>query len=160
MTTIQVPGPSIVQIAVSGTFIDLGYSDNDSLPSIQFTEHTHDVKTVLSGDEPEEIVLRGTGARISVALVRWNEANLLTLLADQRGTATVSPVGRRVVGGSAFFGVRIKSVGLTQAYEFSHCHLVGDSVGDSQWGNRERVLALNFRAFPNPTNNTLYSYTA
>lgn len=158
--TIQVPGPTTVSISISGTYAVLGYSDNDTLPSIQFTDHTHDVKTVLSGNVPEEIVTQGTEARISVSLVKWDESVLANLLADQRATANVSPVGRRIVASTAFFGVKIASVGQTQNYAFTHCHLTGDSVGDSQWGNRERVLTLNFRAFPNPTDGTLYAYTA
>lgn len=159
-TTIQVPGPTKVEVNLSSSWLLLGYSDNDNLPSIQFTDHLHEIKTVLSGAVPEEIVTQGTEARISVTLVKWDESYLSQLLADQRGTATVSPVGRRLISAGGYFGLRIASVGGTSKYEFDYSYLPQDSVGDSQWGNRERVLTLNFKAIPNPTNNTLYSYTA
>jgi hypothetical protein len=160
MTTIQVPGPTIVEVNLTGsTWVALGYSDNDNLPSIQFTDHMHEVKTVLSGAVPEELVMQGMEARISVALVRWDQANLALVLADQRGTANVSPVGRRIIGNTAFFGMRVKSAAGTQGYSFTHAFLPNDGIGDSQWGNRERVLTLNFRAIPNPADNVLYSYT-
>jgi hypothetical protein len=42
---------------------------------------------------------------------------------------------------------------------FERAYLVSDGVNDSQWGNRERVLTLNFHAIPN-SDGTLYTYTA
>lgn len=154
--TIQVPGPSVVKIGAN----ILGYSDNDTLPTISFTDHQHDVKTVLSGDVPEEIVLRGTEARISVALVKWDETYLASMLATQRGAAGSSPVGRRIIGSSASFALSIESVGGTQKFAFSTAFLMPDGQNDSQWGNRERVLTLNFRAIPATAGGTLYTYTA
>lgn len=159
--TIQVPGPTIIQIATATTFVDLGYSDNDTLPTIQITDHQHDVKTVLSGDVPEEVVLRGIEARIAVALVKWDETNLAAMLNDMRGGASpgISVVGRRIVSAGASFQLKIASVGGTQSYLFPVSFLQADGHGDSQWGNRERVLTLNFRAIPNASG-SLYTYTA
>lgn len=67
-TAIYVPGPT--QVLINSSV--LGYSDNDNLPAIQFTDFQHEVKTVLSGQAPEEVVLQGTVARISIALVKWD----------------------------------------------------------------------------------------
>jgi len=157
-TAIFVPGPTLVQSDTTGAYVDLGYSDNDNLPAIQLTDNHHEVKTVLSGAVPEEIVLTGTSARITLALVKWDQANLNLLLAKQRGAANDATVGRTLVASSATFGIKIKSVSGTMAYEFKRCYLQPDGQGDSQWGNRERVLTLNIMAIPDASND-IYTYT-
>jgi hypothetical protein len=157
---IYVPGPTIINVATTaGTYVALGYSDNDNLPSIQFTEHLHEVKTVTSGASPEEMVAQNIEASVTVSLVKWEDSVLATLLADQRGAAYNNTVGRRLVSNNAFFGLQIRSVAASQpGYTFTHAFLRPDSVGDSQWGNRERVLTLNFRCIPNPSDNVLCTY--
>lgn len=158
---IFVAGPTKVEVNMSNSWVLLGYSDNDNLPSVQFTDYQHEVKTVLSGQAPEEIVLQGMVARIGLALVKWDAANLVALLTDQRGAAgTTSPVGRRIVNDTAYFGIRILSIANGSGYTFNYAYLQQDSVGDSQWGNRERVLTLAVNAIPNPTTGILYTLTA
>ena len=159
--TFQIAGPTTVQVDTTGTYVQLGFSDNDNLPSIQFTDHHHEVKTVLSGNVPAEIVLTGTSARISLALVKWNQSVLVDLLEKQRGTANSTDVGAVLVGGATArtFGVKIFSVGGTSVYVFDRCYLQPDGVSDSQWGNRERVLTLNLAVIPNSVGE-LYTYTA
>ena len=152
---LQIPGPTVVKIGSS----ILGYSDNDNLPQIQFTDNHHEVKTVLSGNVPEEVVLQGTQAKIAVALVKWDPDVLTTLLTTTRGSATQATVGRRVIADSGAVTLVIASVSQTTNYSFGHAFLQAESVGDAQWGNRERVLTLNFYAIPG-ANNTLYTYTA
>lgn len=160
-TAIFVPGPTRIDIATTaGTYAELGLSDNDNLPSIQFTDHQHEVKTVTSGNVPEEMVLQNIEAAVTVALVKWDDAVLTNLLADQRGAAFTNTVGRRLISSGGFFGLRIRSVAASNpGYTFTHAFLRPDSVGDSQWGNRERVLALNFRCIPDPATNVLCTYT-
>lgn len=170
--TIQIPGPTIVRVKLTDaaqTWTDLGYSDNDNLPSVSFTDHLHEVRTVLSGSEPEQIVNTGISAAISLALVRWDEDVLNDILEKQRGYAD----GKRVTMGMKliaagndrhYIAVQIASTytGATAKYEFPTCFLTGNSVSDSQWGNRERVLALNIKAIQNLTGATpvdLYTYT-
>ncbi len=158
-TAIFVPGPTVIYVNTGSGLTELGLSDNDNLPSIQFTDHQHDVKTVTSGAVPEEIVLQNTEAAVTVALVKWDATILSNLLADQRGAAFNTTVGRRLVSGGGFFGLQIRSVAAGQpGYTFSHAFLRSDSVGDSQWGNRERVLTLNFRCIPDPSTNVLCTY--
>lgn len=157
-STLQIAGPC--EIFVGG--VQLGYSDNDNLPSVSFTDHVHEVKTVLSGANPEEIVTHGTSARISVALVKWDQAVLNTMLIACRGaTQGTSVVGQLQIGGSHTQTVVLKSLtgGASSQYSFSRCYLTGDAITDSQWGNRERVLTLTFNAVPNASN-VLYTYTA
>lgn len=151
---IYVPGPT--QVIINGSTI--GYSDNDNLPAIQFTDFQHEVKTVLSGQAPEEVVLQGTVARISLALVKWDASVYNTLLATQRGSYNASPVGRRIISDNASVELQIDSVSGTQNYTFEHAFLQPEGTGDSQWGNRERVLTLNFMAINGP--NGFYTYTA
>lgn len=162
-TAIFVPGPTVIKVDTGSGLTELGLSDNDNLPSIQFTDHQHEVKTVTSGAVPEEMVLQNIEAAVTVALVKWDSAVLSAMLADQRGAAFTNTVGRRLVtpatGTPGYFGLQIRSVAASlPGYTFTHAFLRPDSVGDSQWGNRERVLTLNFRCIPNPTDNVLCTY--
>jgi hypothetical protein len=169
-TTLQIPGPSVIYTSVNnGTAWDLlGYSDNDNLPSVAFTDNMHEVRTVLSGAEPEQVVLTGTSARISLALVKWDQDFLEELLTHQRrGVAQGNTQGRTTVGrllvatsGYGFVQVRIQSVSGAGRYTFNCAYLVSDGVADSQWGNRERVLALNFKAIQRDSTTNLYTYEA
>jgi hypothetical protein len=163
-TAIFVPGPTVVNVSTGtsttpGSFMVLGYSDNDNLPSIQFTDHLHEVKTVTSGAVPEELVAQNIEASVTVSLVKWDSDVLNTLLSDQRNAAYNNQVGRRLISSNGACGLQIRSVAAAQpGYTFTHAFLRPDSVGDSQWGNRERVLTLNFRCIPNPTDNLLCTY--
>lgn len=158
-TAIYVPGPTTIHVNTGAGLTELGLSDNDNLPSIQFTDHQHDVKTVTSGAVPEEIVLQNTEAAVTVALVKWDSAILTAILADQRGNPFQTTVGRRLVANGGFIGLQIRSVAAgNPGYTFTHAFLRSDSVGDSQWGNRERVLTLNFRCIPDPATNILCTY--
>ena len=161
---IYVPGPTVINVALGTstsppTYVALGYSDNDNLPSIQFTDHLHEVKTVTSGAVPEELVAQNIEAAVTVSLVKWDNDVLNTLLGDQRNAAYTNQVGRRLVSSNSVFGLQIRSVAnALPGYTFTHAFLRTDSVGDSQWGNRERVLTLNFRCIPNPTDNVLCTF--
>jgi len=146
-TTIQVAGPTKVMLNEQL----LGYSDNDNLPSITFTDNTHEIKTVLSGAVPEEIVVTGTSARISVALIKWDENVLATALESLRGQYNSAEVGRLLSAGNFLLPLRVGNLGDTMYYDFPTVFLQSDSIVDSQWGNRERVLTLNFMALPQTT---------
>lgn len=162
-TTIQVAGPTQIIVNRGGENAAnevLGYSDNDNLPSITFTDNLHEIKTVLSGNVPEEIVVTGTMARISVALVKWDEVVLANLLKQQRKKYNDASVGRRLVttanNTTSVFLLRVASVEASSGtpimyYDFPASYLVSDGVVDSQWGNRERVMTLNFHAIPKST---------
>ena len=98
-------------------------------------------------------------ARISLALVKWDEAILDGLLAQVRGVGQGnSSVGGRIVADSRYFGLVIAATIGGKGYEFSHCYMQPDGVGDSQWGNRERVLTLNIIAIPDPSSGLVYTY--
>jgi hypothetical protein len=160
-TAIFVPGPTTIHVATTaGSYVQLGLSDNDNLPSISFTDHQHEVRTVTSGAVPEEIVLQNIEAMVTVALVKWDADILENLLIDQRGAAYTNTVGRRLVANNGFFGLRIRSIAAgLPGYTFTHAFLRQDGMSDSQWGNRERVLSLNFRCIPDPATNVLCTYT-
>lgn len=157
--TFQIAGPTMVQVDTTGTYANLGFSDNDNLPSIQLIDNHHEVKTVSSGNVPAEIVLTGTSARISLALVKWDETKLDLLLALQRGVSNSAAVGRVLVSGGFTFGIKITSLNNGMTYQFDRCYLQADGHSDSQWGNRERVLTLNIAAIPN-SSEEIYTYTA
>jgi hypothetical protein len=158
--TLYIAGPTVVewQSAQGQAWAVLGYSDNDNLPAVQFTDNHHEVKTVLSGAVPEEVVLLGMTARISVALVKWDGSELEALTDWQRSATGSAVVGRRIVADNAWVAIRIASIGNSQTYSFMRCYLQTDSIGDSQWGNRERVLTLAFTAIPD-ADGAVYSQT-
>jgi hypothetical protein len=156
---IYVAGPTKVEINTGAGLEVLGYSDNDNLPAIQFTDHQHEVKTVVSGAAPEEIVLQGLTARISVALVKWDQDVLDDMLVKQRSLVNKVTVGRRIVANAAYFTLKISSIANGSGYEFPYAFLQQDGLGDSQWGNRERVLTLAFNAIPNPLSQQLFTET-
>ena len=152
--TIQVAGPT--QITVDGDV--LGFSDNDNLPSISFNDFIHEVKTVISGAAPEELVLQNTVATITVTLVKWDETILEGILALQRGAYGNTVVGKQLVAGASTFPVNIESMQGNAVYIFNRCYLQPDGMADAQWGNRERTLTLTFHAIPDASN-VLYTYS-
>lgn len=153
---LHIAGPTTLQVDVGGGFVTLGWSDNDNLPSVQFTDHFHEVKTVASGMMPEEVVVLGTTATISVALVKWDKDVLQNLLTSVRGTASYGDVGSKMIADGMTIGVKLLTA--SQTYTFPVCYLQSNSVGDSQWGNRERVLTLGFNA-TRVSGNVLYTQT-
>jgi len=152
-TQIFVSGPCMVQVNLTGTWIDLGMTDNDSLPQMTFTDNVHEIKTVASGAVPEELVLQNTQATISCTLVKWDASNYSSLIAKQRGATYSTTVGKLLVNSSGVFGVKITPQTATKdAYSFGRCFLVGDAVAQSQFGNVEQRLGLTFRAIPDSSN--------
>jgi hypothetical protein len=152
-----IAGPTYIQVNAAL----LGRTDNDNLPSVQFQDPHKEIKTILSGDMPAEVILMGTTAKVAVALVQWDEATLDSLITTQRGNATVgkyATVGRRLVTQTGTFSLSIISVDTGMAFTFPRAYLAVDGVQDSQWGNRERVLTLNFHAIPDEDGD-LYIYS-
>jgi hypothetical protein len=152
--TIQVAGPTEVSI----DSVVLGYSDNDNLPSFSFNDIIHEVKTVLFGGAPEELVLQNTIATITLTLVKWDEAVLATTLVTQRGTYNTTTVGRQIVADNGTFELVVESIGGNAIYTFPRCYIKPDGLADAQWGNRERTLTLTINAIPD-ADNLLYTYT-
>jgi hypothetical protein len=153
--TILVAGPT--EVSIDG--VALGYSDNDNLPSFSFNDIIHEVKTVLFGGAPEELVLQNTIATITLTLVKWDEAVLASTLVTQRGGAyNTTTVGRQIVADSGTFQLTVASIGGNAQYTFDRCYIKPDGLADAQWGNRERTLTLTINAIPD-ANNVLYVYT-
>jgi hypothetical protein len=155
--TIQVAGPTVVYI---GEDI-LGYSDNDNLPAVAFSDFIHEVKTVMSGAVPEELVLQNTSATITLTLVKWDEAIYEGMLTTQRGVYNTTTVGSQLVSGSHTFALSLESVSGNATYTFNRCYIQPDGISDAQWGNRERTLTLTIKAIPDQDNELfIYSNTA
>ena len=151
--TIQVAGPTLVQYRLgnSGAYSDLGRTDNDSLPTITYTDTTHEVKTVEYGEQPAEVVLTGMTAIVSFTLVQWDTVHWESIIAQLRGAAYEATVGRLLLNASEpntprTVGIKIlPSRTGTQSFEMPHCYLQGDT-SDSQFGNVERRLTATFKA--------------
>lgn len=152
-TAIFVSGPTEIQVNTGSGYVVLGESDNDNLPQITFSDNIHEIRTVSSGQAPEEMVVQNITATITVTLVKWDSAYYGNLLADQRGAAYQATVGRLLVNNNGTFSIKItpKTAGKT-SYAFERCYMIGDSVVQSQFGNVEQRLALTFKAIPNASN--------
>lgn len=159
-TTIQVAGPTKIQVDIGAGFVDLGYSDNDSLASLTFTDHLYEVKTNERGDVPAEVVVTGLSCVLTVTLVKWDSVVWANLIDFQRSAGASSPyvatVGRTLVndfaGGTDFtFSCKVlpSNTGAT-AYTLNACYLFGDTA-DGNFGNAERRLTITFRAIPRGT---------
>ena len=160
-TAIFVAGPTSIYVNVGAGYVELGQTDNDSLPQISYSDNIHEIKTVASGATPEELVVQNTSATITVTLVKWDAAILTSLLVRQRGAAYNSTVGRLLVGDSGTFGVQVDplTAGKT-GYTFGRCYFMGDAIAHSQFGNVEQRMGLTFRAIPDGSNLLAASYTS
>lgn len=160
-TAIFVAGPTSIFVNVGAGYVELGQTDNDSLPQISYSDNIHEIKTVASGATPEELVVQNTSATITVTLVKWDAAILTSLLVRQRGAAYNSTVGRLLVGDSGTFGVQIDplTAGKT-GYTFGRCYFSGDAIAHSQFGNVEQRMGLTFRAIPDANNLLAALYTS
>jgi hypothetical protein len=155
-TEIFVAGPTKIQVNLGAGYVDLGLTDNDSLPQITYTDNVHEIKTVASGAVPEEMVLQNTTAVISCTLVKWDAANLTALAVRERGAEYTTTVGRLLINGNGTFGVKILplTAGKT-SYTFATCMIMGDAINHSNFGNVEQRLGLTFKAIPTPSTNVL-----
>jgi hypothetical protein len=160
-TSIFVAGPTSIYVNVGAGYVELGQTDNDSLPQISYSDNIHEIKTVASGATPEELVVQNTSATITVTLVKWDAAILTSLLVRQRGAAYNSTVGRLLVGDSGTFGVQVDplTAGKT-GYTFGRCYFSGDAIAHSQFGNVEQRMGLTFRAIPDANNLLAAPYTS
>jgi hypothetical protein len=160
-TAIFVAGPTSIYVNVGAGYVELGQTDNDSLPQISYSDNIHEIKTVASGATPEELVVQNTSATITVTLVKWDAAILTSLLVRQRGAAYNSTVGRLLVGDSGTFGVQVDplTAGKT-GYTFGRCYFMGDAIAHSQFGNVEQRMGLTFRAIPDANNLLAAPYTS
>ena len=160
-TAIFVAGPTSIFVNVGAGYVELGQTDNDSLPQVSYSDNIHEIKTVASGATPEEMVVQNTSATITVTLVKWDAAILTSLLVRQRGAAYNSTVGRLLVGDSGTFGVQVDplTAGKT-GYTFGRCYFMGDAIAHSQFGNVEQRMGLTFRAIPDGSNLLAASYTS
>ena len=160
-TAIFVAGPTSIFVNVGAGYVELGQTDNDSLPQVSYSDNIHEIKTVSSGATPEEMVVQNTSATITVTLVKWDAAVMTSLQTRQRGAAFTSTVGRLLVADGGTFGVQIDPVtnGKT-GYTFGRCYFSGDAIAHSQFGNVEQRMGLTFRAIPDANNLLATAYTS
>ena len=160
-TAIFVAGPTSIFVNVGAGYVELGQTDNDSLPQISYSDNIHEIKTVASGATPEELVVQNTSATITVTLVKWDAAILTSLLVRQRGAAYNSTVGRLLVGDGGTFGVQVDPLTAAKTgYTFGRCYFMGDAIAHSQFGNVEQRMGLTFRAIPDANNLLAAPYTS
>ena len=145
---IYVSGPT----AVYANNVLLGWTDNDSLATITYTDHQHEVKTVQFGEVPAEVVVTGLSAVLTVTLVKWDQAHLDTILIRTRGTAALpytAKVGTTLVndftaGVTALYPVKLLPTTSNKTfYQLNSCYLKGES-SDGGFGNVERRMTLTF----------------
>ena len=152
---IYVSGPT----AVYANGYLLGWTDNDSLATITYTDHQHEVKTVQRGEVPAEVIVTGLSAVLTVTLVKWDQAELDKILIKTRGTAALpytATIGTTLVndfasGVSALYPVVLNPTTLNKpTYTLNSCYLKGES-SDGGFGNVERRMTLTFMAIATST---------
>lgn len=150
--SIIVSGPCMIQVDLGAGYVDIGQTDNDNLPQISENDYTHEIKTVSSGQAPEEVVVQGIDATVTATLVKWDAAVLTSLRARQRGLFNTATIGRLLVANSGTFGLKILplTAGKT-AYIFGRCFLPPNGVVTSQFGNVEQRAGLTVKAIPGAT---------
>ena len=149
-TTFHIDGPC--EIWYDNTF--LGITDNDDLPSFQFSQLQKEVKSVSGGDAPTAIFATSATVNISVTLVKWDDAVLETILL-QIGAGSIaanaySPnIGQRIIGRP--LAIRSANSIPPVAY-FPNTLLRPDAISQTRFGNVERRLTLHAIAYPDNAN--------
>lgn len=153
-TTIHVPGPCLIQWSptLAGALSTLGYSDAQTLPSITFTDHAEGVTTTMNGAATAAYVNTGLSASVSVTLIKWDDAEMESLLTHHRGVAAsqyAASVGRFTqdhASGLIVLGVIPVITGRT-GFKFYRAHLV-ESQTHNGWGNDTRTVSLTWHIVP------------
>lgn len=149
-TAFHIDGPC--EVLYDG--VVLGITDNDDLPSFQFSQLQKEIRSVSGGDAPTAIFATSATANISVTLVKWDDAVLDSIL-SQIGAGGVSAntyspiIGQRVVGQP----FAIKSINnLQPTVYFPNTLLRPDAISQTRFGNVERRLTLHAIAYPDNAN--------
>jgi len=139
----------MIQVDLGSGYVNLGQTDNDNLPQISENDYTHEIKTVSSGQAPEEIVVQGIDATVTATLVKWDATQLTALRTRQRGAFNTATIGRLLVADNGTFAVKILplTAGKT-AYIFGRCFVPANGIVTSQFGNVEQRAGLTFKAIP------------
>ena len=160
-----VSGPCIVslQLGETGSWLDLGYTTNDDMLQVSFSDFAEEVTSTASGDEVVEVIDRGRMATITGALNHYDvpiwedffEAYYLSSNAiGARGDIGVS---RFTAATKRSFKVRLTPTlaGKTQ-WEFLRCYVPpGDSLNVGPLGATQTIARFVFRAVP--VNGVLYT---
>lgn len=149
----EVKGTTFLYSGASGAtsfsgLTQLGMSDAEDVPSSEESLHQRIEHTNESGpDMPAKILHLGRTVKIRVALIKWDETQLLALKAtvDSAAEGDMGKLGKDVPLFS--FGIT-GSVAGSKAYVFPYCRPV-DSVTLERWGLMAARAIVTFECFPN-----------
>jgi hypothetical protein len=155
-TDFHVAGPVKILWGTTSATTELGYSDNEDLVRITFTDHQRVFSRNDQGDMIGETVLSGTSAIIDFTLVSWNQDQLQQLISRVRkGGTPTNAIGQEgifaTVGGTTVNGASPRTIALKilpttageTVYDFPLVRLItGPEIMDL--GNTLKRIALSF----------------
>ena len=160
----EVVGPCTIQTdaVLDGTLVDLGYTDNDDLPSYDEEIFNRPLTSTRWADTVVDMVYRGKAALLSVVLVEWENLELIDLLDKMPGAAGAGATGESDLGqpgtrwrpGSPETDhtrqIKIKPIIVGQfEYLFHNCILNGaGGYRVFDLGNQEKRIGLQFIVLP------------
>lgn len=149
----KIAGPTTV--SYNGSV--LGYTDNDSLPAIDFDILNETVESSDTGRTPGEVIYMGQIARVTVTLVKWDQtvADALMVLPGGAAAGDLGTVGSLWFGGSYAKAVVITpTLDGERIHTFPRCYLDGpDAIRTFDIGNKPTRLAVSWVAVADGSDN-------
>jgi hypothetical protein len=162
-------GPTKVQIALnaaSPSWEDLGRTDNENLVRVEVEDHLRSFTRNDLGDMTAEVCVTGSTARVSFALVHWDEDvvekvfgqfRLSNASATDADEGKYGTVGALMVTDDHVFSLRLlTSRSGAKSYTFKYVRPV-QPVGIIDFGNVEKRLVFVLESIPDPTTGKAYA---
>lgn len=135
---------------LAATFVALGITDHDDTVAVEVTNHEHLIHTNESGpDMPEKVLNLGLTGKVIMNLVRWDKAQLTSLIETTTASAGEGEIGILGADKKVF---ALKVVGTTVGSEeflFPFCRIV-EPWRLTEWGSKDSRTSLSIECFPNP----------
>ena len=151
----EVHGPTLVTwhntAGTAGPALELGYTDNNDLISLELEYPNEPIFTTRSGNIPEAFVHLGVIGRLTMTLVKWDAAQLEDLTHALPGGAgnesEVGTIGGLKVSTDGNFSLKIAGTASGDAYVMKSCWLDGP-VRRLDFGNKPSRIGLNIICTP------------
>ena len=151
----EVHGPTLVTWnTAAGTASpanSLGYTDNNDLISLELEYPNEPIFTTRSGSIPEAFIHLGIIGRLTMTLVKWDNAQLEDLMHALPGSATaeshVGTIGGLKTSENGNFSLKIAGASSGHAFVMKSCWLDGP-VRRLDFGNKPSRIGLSIICTP------------
>jgi hypothetical protein len=145
-----VSGPCYFQMGANAVGLaNVGLTDNDDLPSIDYEDFNEYLEATDTGREPGEVVYLGRVATINVVLAKWDILQIQEIARPPGAAADGEggTVGSQWFDGDNFFAIKIlpTTAGKTW-YMFEKCWIDGSAFRHFDFGNTGQKLGIQIRA--------------